>query len=61
MFKMILAGALMTLAAAGANAAEVEVKMLNNDVLDAEDLADGIRLVCQSLPASDKLRISYNG
>lgn len=29
MFRTILVGALMTLAAAGANAAEVEVKMLN--------------------------------
>ncbi|GAU82055.1 pseudoazurin [Bosea sp. BIWAKO-01] len=29
MFKTILAGALMALAAAGANAAEVEIKMLN--------------------------------
>ena len=29
---------------------------------DAEhDLADGIRLVCQSLPASEKLKITYNG
>ncbi|MBN9449952.1 MAG: pseudoazurin, partial [Bosea sp.] len=35
MFKMILAGALMTLAAAGANAAEVEVKMLNKGAAGA--------------------------
>ena len=39
---------------------EGEVSMKHNDVLDADDLADGIRLVCQSLPASEKLRISYN-
>ena len=40
---------------------EGEVRMKHNDVLDADDLADGIRLVCQSLPASEKLRITYNG
>ena len=39
---------------------EGEVEMKHNDVLDADDLADGIRLVCQSMPASEKLRISYN-
>ena len=30
---------------------EGEVTLKHNEVLDAEDLADGIRLVCQSLPA----------
>lgn len=40
---------------------EGEVRLKHNEVLDAEDLADGIRLVCQSLPASVKLRITYNG
>jgi 3-ketosteroid 9alpha-monooxygenase subunit B len=40
---------------------EGEVTMKHNEVLDADDLADGIRLVCQSLPASEKLRITYNG
>ena len=40
---------------------EGEVKLKHNEVLDPEDLADGIRLVCQSLPASEKLRITYNG
>ncbi len=40
---------------------EGEVRMRSNNVLDAEDLRDGIRLVCQSLPASAKLRITYNG
>jgi 3-ketosteroid 9alpha-monooxygenase subunit B len=38
---------------------EGEVTMLHNEVLDAEDLADGIRLACQSLPVSDSVRISY--
>ena len=35
--------------------------MKRNDVLDDEDLADGIRLACQSLPVSETLRITYNG
>ncbi len=40
---------------------EGEVSLERNEVLDADDLADGCRLVCQSLPASEKLKISYNG
>jgi len=40
---------------------EGEVRMKRNEVLDEEDLSEGIRLVCQSLPASEKLRITYNG
>jgi 3-ketosteroid 9alpha-monooxygenase subunit B len=39
---------------------EGEVKMLNNDVLDDEDLADGIRLACQSLPVTDVVRATYH-
>jgi 3-ketosteroid 9alpha-monooxygenase subunit B len=39
---------------------EGEVKMLNNDVLDEEDLADGIRLACQSLPVTDVVRATYH-
>jgi 3-ketosteroid 9alpha-monooxygenase subunit B len=39
---------------------EGEVRMINNDVLDAEDLADGIRLGCQSLPTTDTVRITYS-
>jgi len=38
---------------------EGEVKMLNNDVLEDEDLADGIRLACQSVPVTSEVRISY--
>ena len=38
---------------------EGEVTLLHNEVLDDEDLADGIRLACQSLPVSDSVRISY--
>jgi len=37
-----------------------EVRMLHNDVLDEEDLADGIRLGCQSLPATDNVRVTYS-
>ena len=40
---------------------EGEVRLKHNEVLDEDDLADGIRLVCQSLPASEKLKISYSG
>jgi 3-ketosteroid 9alpha-monooxygenase subunit B len=40
---------------------EGEVAMRHNEVLDDEDLAEGIRLACQSMPASEKLRITYNG
>ena len=39
---------------------EGEVKMLNNDVLEDEDLADGIRLACQSVAVTDHVRISYS-
>lgn len=37
-----------------------EVKMLHNDVLDEEDLEDGIRLGCQSLPLTDTVKVSYS-
>lgn len=40
---------------------EGEVTLQHNDVLDADDLADGLRLACQAVPASEKLRITYNG
>ena len=40
---------------------EGEVTLDHNDVLEQEDLDEGIRLVCQSRPASEKLRITYNG
>lgn len=40
---------------------EGEVSMKHNEVLDEDDLADGIRLACQSLPLTDKLKISYSG
>lgn len=37
-----------------------EVRMLHNDVLDDEDLAEGIRLGCQSLPVTDQVEVSYS-
>ena len=37
-----------------------EVSMTNNDVLDDEDLADGIRLACQSHPVTDSVRATYH-
>ncbi|WP_110205878.1 ferredoxin--NADP reductase [Nocardioides daejeonensis] len=40
---------------------EGEVEMAHNDVLDDLDLADGIRLTCQSTPLTEKLKITYNG
>ena len=39
---------------------EGEVTMRNNDVLDADDLAEGIRLACQSDAASEKVRVTYS-
>ena len=39
---------------------EGEVRMLHNDVLDDDDLADGIRLGCQSLPTTDTVRVTYS-
>lgn len=39
---------------------EGEVKLIKNDVLDQEDLADGIRLGCQSLPVTDCVKVTYS-
>lgn len=39
---------------------EGEVRMMHNDVLDSEDLADGIRLGCQSIPTTDTVRVTYS-
>jgi 3-ketosteroid 9alpha-monooxygenase subunit B len=36
-----------------------EVKMLNNDVLEDEDIEEGIVLACQSVPVTDAVEISY--
>lgn len=37
-----------------------EVRMLRNDVLDDEDLAEGIRLGCQSVPVTDTVKVTYH-
>ena len=39
---------------------EGEVTMLHNDVLEEEDLDEGIRLACQSLPVTDVVRATYS-
>lgn len=40
---------------------EGEVALQRNDVLDRADLAAGIRLACQALPVSGRLRVTYDG
>jgi 3-ketosteroid 9alpha-monooxygenase subunit B len=37
-----------------------EVRMIRNEVLEDEDLAEGWVLACQSLPVSDEIRVSYD-
>ncbi|MFB7590016.1 2Fe-2S iron-sulfur cluster-binding protein [Streptomyces sp. NPDC056169] len=37
-----------------------EVKMLRNDVLDDEDVAEGYVLACQALPLTDRVAITYS-
>jgi 3-ketosteroid 9alpha-monooxygenase subunit B len=39
---------------------EGDVKMLHNDVLDDDDLAEGIRLGCQSVPVTDVVKVTYH-
>ncbi|MEU6662847.1 ferredoxin--NADP reductase [Streptomyces sp. NPDC046821] len=36
-----------------------EVKMIRNEVLDDEDVADGYILACQAVPLSDRVEITY--
>ncbi|WP_245788476.1 ferredoxin--NADP reductase [Amycolatopsis marina] len=36
-----------------------EVKMLHNEVLEAEDIDEGIVLACQSVPLTDEVSVSY--
>lgn len=36
-----------------------EVKMLHNEVLEAEDIDEGIVLACQSVPVTDDVSVSY--
>jgi 3-ketosteroid 9alpha-monooxygenase subunit B len=37
-----------------------EVSMVNNDVLEEEDLADGYILACQSLRVTPEVKITYD-
>ncbi|MCZ0982533.1 2Fe-2S iron-sulfur cluster-binding protein [Streptomyces diastatochromogenes] len=37
-----------------------EVKMLRNDVLDDQDIAEGYVLACQALPLGDRVEITYS-
>ncbi|WP_199431811.1 ferredoxin--NADP reductase [Qaidamihabitans albus] len=36
-----------------------EVKMLHNEVLETEDIDEGIVLACQSMPVTDEVSVSY--
>jgi len=36
-----------------------EVRLLHNEVLDADDLADGYALACQALPVTDEVEVTY--
>lgn len=38
---------------------EGNVKMLVNEILDEQDLADGYILACQSLPTTDSVKVTY--
>ena len=40
--------------------ADGEVKMLNNEILEQDDLDEGFVLACQSLPISEKVAIRYS-
>lgn len=37
-----------------------EVKMLRNDALDDQDIAEGYVLACQALPLTDRVEITYS-
>ncbi|MER6996385.1 ferredoxin--NADP reductase [Streptomyces sp. NPDC000410] len=37
-----------------------EVKMLRNEVLDEEDLAEGYVLACQALPLTERVEVTYD-
>ncbi|WP_306322222.1 MULTISPECIES: ferredoxin--NADP reductase [unclassified Streptomyces] len=38
---------------------EGEVTLRHNEVLDAEDLAEGYTLACQAVPVTDRIRVEY--
>jgi 3-ketosteroid 9alpha-monooxygenase subunit B len=37
-----------------------EVEMETNDVLEPDDLAEGLILACQSLPKTDSVEVTYD-
>lgn len=37
-----------------------EVEMENNEVLEPDDLADGLILACQSHPVTDEVEVTYD-
>lgn len=39
---------------------EGEVDLVRNEVLDEQDLGEGIILACQAVPRSDRLRVTYD-
>lgn len=39
---------------------EGDVEMVHNEVLEEEDIADGIVLACQAIPLSDRVRVTYD-
>ena len=46
--------------ACAATALNGEVAMEVNDVLESDDLADGLILVCQARPVSESVEVSYD-
>ncbi|GAA3067728.1 ferredoxin--NADP reductase [Streptosporangium carneum] len=40
---------------------EGEVTLDHNEVLDKQDLADGLILACQAIPVSERLKVTYDG
>jgi len=37
-----------------------EVELLNNEVLEDEDFAEGYTLACQALPVTDSVSVTYS-
>lgn len=46
-------------AACACRIVEGEVRMLHDDILEPEDLEEGVRLACQSVPVTDKVHVTY--
>ena len=60
MSRVIVVGAGVIGLSCAVRLLEGEVKMLRNDVLEDEDLAEGIRLGCQSVPVTDTVSVTYH-